>query len=167
MYTYWPVSPFLASGGLLPAAHGTHTTDARHQLFHRRPTASRLKSRKSFMRTVTPLDSFASSSTLRIWKDRRASLRQKGTGSVGELITDCAQACMADDLATVTERAMTCTRKWENIMRRTRQKKKLTCSMGDSIWDRRILAYTGYGTVSVFARRGKLCALKFEKKAVT
>ena len=40
------------------------TTDARHQLFHHQPAASRLKSRKSFMRTVTPLDSSASSSRL-------------------------------------------------------------------------------------------------------
>ena len=46
------------------------TTDARHQLFLRQPAASRLKSRKSFMRTVTSLDSSASSySRLRLWKD--------------------------------------------------------------------------------------------------
>ena len=45
------------------------TTGARHQLFHHQPAASRLKSRKSFMRTVTPLDSSASSSRLRLWKD--------------------------------------------------------------------------------------------------
>ena len=43
--------------------------DARHQLFHHRPAASRLKSRKSFMRGVTPLDSSASSSRLQLWKD--------------------------------------------------------------------------------------------------
>ena len=49
--------------------HGTQTTDARHQLFHHQSAASRLKSRKSFMRTVTPLDSSASSSRLRLWKD--------------------------------------------------------------------------------------------------
>ena len=49
--------------------HGTHTTDARHQLFHHQPAASRLKSGKSFMRTFTPLDSSASSSRLRLWKD--------------------------------------------------------------------------------------------------
>ena len=49
--------------------HGTHTTNDRHQLFHHQPAASRLKSRKSFMRTVTPLDSSASSSRLRLWKD--------------------------------------------------------------------------------------------------
>ena len=49
--------------------HATHTTNDRHQLFHHRPAASRLKSRKSFMRTVTPLDSSASNSRLRLWKD--------------------------------------------------------------------------------------------------
>ena len=45
------------------------TTEAKHQLFHHRPAASILKSRKSFMRTVTPLDSSASSSRLRLRKD--------------------------------------------------------------------------------------------------
>ena len=45
------------------------TTDAIHQLFHHQPAASRLKSRKSFMRTVTPLDSSARSSRLQLWKD--------------------------------------------------------------------------------------------------
>ena len=45
------------------------TTDARHQLFDQQPAASRLKWRKSFMRTVTPLDSSASSGRLRLWKD--------------------------------------------------------------------------------------------------
>ena len=45
------------------------TTDARHQLFNSRPADSRLKSQKSFMRTFTPLDSSASSSRLRLWKD--------------------------------------------------------------------------------------------------
>ena len=45
------------------------TTDARHQLFHHQPAASILKSRKSFMRTVKPLDSSASSSRLRLLKD--------------------------------------------------------------------------------------------------
>ena len=59
--------------------HTRQTTTARHQLFHHRPAASRLKSRKSFMRTVTPLDSSASNSTLRLWKDRRASISQNGT----------------------------------------------------------------------------------------
>ena len=46
-----------------------HTTDARHQLFHHQPATSRLKLRKSFVRTVTPLDSSASSSRLQLWKD--------------------------------------------------------------------------------------------------
>ena len=45
------------------------TTDARHRLFHHQPAASRLKSRKSFMCTVTPLDSSASSSRMLLWKD--------------------------------------------------------------------------------------------------
>ena len=45
------------------------TTDARRQMFHHQPAASRLKSRKSFMRTVTPLDSSASSGRLRLLKD--------------------------------------------------------------------------------------------------
>ena len=49
-------------------------TDARHQLFHHRPAASRLKSRKSFMRTVTP------TAALQRQPDRRASLRQHETG---------------------------------------------------------------------------------------
>ena len=34
------------------------------------------------------------------------------------------EACTPDDLATVTERAKACARKWENIVWRTRQKKK-------------------------------------------
>ena len=52
------------------------TPDARHQLFHHRPTASILTSRKrkSFMRTVTPLDSSASSSRLRLWKDSQTDV---------------------------------------------------------------------------------------------
>ena len=60
------------------------TTDARHQLFNHQPAASRLKSRKSFMRTVTPLDSSASSSRLRLLKDRLtdvpASVKMAGSG---------------------------------------------------------------------------------------
>ena len=47
----------------------TRKHNTRHQLFHHRPAASRLKFRKSFMRTVTPLDSSASSSRLPLWKD--------------------------------------------------------------------------------------------------
>ena len=125
------------------------------------------------MRTVTPLDSSASSSRLRLWKDSLtdvpASVKMglevveslpadlERTGSVGELLTDCApgwavqkmirrwgylddtqslncncgepqtmahllscrlldEACTADDMATVTERAKACARKWEKIV---------------------------------------------------
>ena len=149
-------------------------TDARHQLFHHQPAASRLKSRKSFMRTVTPLDSSASSCRLRLWKDSRtdvpASVKMglevaeslpAGSGEdwlcwralnrlrtgVGRAKTvmrrwgylddaqsvdcDCGEpqtmahllscrlldeACTADDLATVTERAKACAHKWEKIV---------------------------------------------------
>ena len=70
MYTCWPVSLLHTSGGLACRMERTRqTTDDRHQLFHHQPAASRLKSRKSFMRTVTPLDSSASSSRLQLWKD--------------------------------------------------------------------------------------------------
>ena len=186
VYTYWPVSPLLTSGGLLPAAWNVHdkrqTPDTRHQLFHHRPAASRLKSRKSFMCTVTPLDLSASSSRLWLWKDSLTdvpasvnmgvevaeslpagsgedwlcwrSLNRLRTG-VGRAKTvmrrwdylddaqsvdyDCGEpqtmarllscrlldeACTADNLATVTEPAKACARKWENIVWRTRQKKK-------------------------------------------
>ena len=54
------------------------TTDDRHQLFHHQPAASRLKSRKSFMRTVTPLDSSASSIRLQLWKDSLADDEEMG-----------------------------------------------------------------------------------------
>ena len=152
------------------------TTDARHQLFHHRTAASRLKSRKSFMRTVTPLDSSASSSRLRLRKDSLtdmpASVNMRlevaeslpaGSGEdwlfwralnrlrtgVGRAKTvmrrwdytddaqsvdcDCGEpqmmahllscrlrddACTADYLATVTERAKACARKWEGHDRR-------------------------------------------------
>ena len=83
------------------------TTDAKHQLFHHQPAASRLKSPKSFVRTVTPLDSSASSGRLRLWKDSLQTcqppskwdwrwpslcrLDLERTGSVGEPLTDCAQ----------------------------------------------------------------------------
>ena len=157
------------------------TTDDRHQLFHHQPAASRLKSRKSFMRTVTPLDSSASSSRLQLWKDSLTDVPSSvkmglevaeslpaGSGEdwlcwrainrlrtgVGRAKTtmrrwgylddaqsvdcDCGEpqtmahllscrlldeACTADDLATVTERAKACARKWENIVWRTRKKK--------------------------------------------
>ena len=50
------------------------TTDARHQLFHHQPAASRLKSRKSCMRKGMSLASSASSSRLRLWKDSLADV---------------------------------------------------------------------------------------------
>ena len=159
------------------------TTDARHQLFDQQPAASRLKSRKSFMRTVTPLDSSASSSRLQPWKDSLTdvpasvkmgmgvaeslpagsgedwlcwrSLNRLRTG-VGRAKTvmrrwgylddahsvdcDCGEphtmahllscrlpdeACTADDLARVTERANACARKWEkNGVKDTKEEKK-------------------------------------------
>ena len=150
------------------------TTDARHQLFHHQPAASRLKSRKSFMRTVTPLDSSASSTRLRLWKDslpdvpasvkmglevaeslpagseedwlcwRALNRLRTGVGraktvmrrwgylddaqsvvcycgepqTMAHLLSCCLldEACTADDLATVTERAKACARKWEKIV---------------------------------------------------
>ena len=145
------------------------TTDARHQLFHHQPAASRLKSRKSFMRTVTPLDSSASSSRLQLWKysltDVPASVKMRlevaeslpagygeawlcycaqGGGRAKTVMRrwgylddaqsgdcDCGEpqtmahllscrlldeTCTADDLATVTERAKACARKWEKIV---------------------------------------------------
>ena len=158
------------------------TTDSRHQLFHHQPAASRLKSRKSFMRTVTPLDLSASSSRLRLWKDsltdvpasvkmglegaeslpagsgedwlcwRALNRLRTGVGRAKTVMRrwgylddaqsvdcDCGEpqtmahllscrlldeACTADDLATVTERAKACARKWEEIVWRTRKKKK-------------------------------------------
>ena len=45
------------------------TTDVSHQVFQHQPAASRLKSRTSFMRTVRPIDSYASISRLHLWKD--------------------------------------------------------------------------------------------------
>ena len=77
------------------------------------------------MRTVTPLDSSASSSSLRLWehnlKDVLASVKMGlevaeawPAGSGEEWLLD--EACRADDLATVTERAKTCARKWEKIV---------------------------------------------------
>ena len=154
--------------------HGTYTPNDRHQIFHHQPAASRLKSRKSFMRTVTPLDSSASSSRLQLWKDSLTDVLSSvkmglevaeslpaGSGEdwlcwrainrlrtgVGRAKTtmrrwgylddsqsvdcDCGEpqtmahllscrlldeACKADDLAIVTERAKACARKWENIV---------------------------------------------------
>ena len=160
------------------------TTDDRHQLFHHQPAASRLKSRKGFMLTVTPLDSSASSSRLQLWKDSLTDVPSSvktglevaeslpaGSGEdwlcwrainrlrtgVGRAKTtmrrwgylddaqsvdcDCGEpqtmapllscrlldeACTADDLATVTERAKACARKWENIVWRTRKKRLIS-----------------------------------------
>ena len=66
----------LTPGGLLPAAWNAYdkTTDDRHQLFHHQAAASILKSRKSFMRTVKPLESSASSGRLRLWNDSLADV---------------------------------------------------------------------------------------------
>ena len=155
-------------------AHDKRQTPCKHQLFPHQPAASRLKSRKSFMRTVTPLDSSASISRLRLWKDSLTDLPASikmglevapslpaGSGedwlcwrAINRLRTgmglakivmrrwgylddaqsvdsDCGEpqtmaqllscrlldeACTADDLATVTERAKACARKWENIV---------------------------------------------------
>ena len=173
--------PHIRRTGACRMERTRQTTDSRHQLFHHQPAASRLKSRKSFMRTVTPLDSSASSSKLRLWKDSLtdvpASVKMglevaeslpAGSGEdwlcwralnrlrteVGRAKTvmrrwgylddaqsvdcDCGEpqtmthllscrlldeACTADDLATVTERAKACARKWEKIVWRTRKKK--------------------------------------------
>ena len=162
---------------VLPAAWNAHdkqqTPDTRHQLFHHRPAASRLKSRKSFMRTVTPLDSSASSSGLRLWKDSltdvpasvnmglevaeslpagsgedwlcwralnrlrigvgRAKTVMRRWGYLDDAVSGLRlrdpqtmahllpcrlleEACTVDDLATVTELAKACARKWENIV---------------------------------------------------
>ena len=114
------------------------------------------------MRTVTPLDSSASSSRLRLWKDSLtdvpASIKMRlevaeslpagfeedwlcwralnrlrtGVGRAKTVMRrwgylddaqsvdcDCGEldeACTADDLATVTERAKACARKWEKIV---------------------------------------------------
>ena len=46
------------------------TTDTRHQLFNHQPAASRLKSRKSFMHTVRPLDSSPSNTRLHMWNTK-------------------------------------------------------------------------------------------------
>ena len=116
--------------------HGTHTTnDRRHTpTVPSPPAASRLKSRKSFMRTVTPLDSSASSSRLRLWEhnltDVPASFKMGlvvaealPAGSGEDWLLD--EACRADDLATVTERAKTCARRWEKMIWSTWHKEKL------------------------------------------
>ena len=50
------------------------TTDTRHQLFNHMPAASRLKSRKSFMHTVTPLDSSPSITRIQMWNSKIADI---------------------------------------------------------------------------------------------
>ena len=84
------------------------TTDARHQLFHHQPAASRLKSRKSFMRTFTPPDSSASSSRLQLWKDSLtdvpSSVKMAGYGE------DCWR--VINRLRTGVGRAKTMMRRW-------------------------------------------------------
>ena len=154
------------------------TTDARHQLFHHQPAASRLMSRKSFMCRVTPLDSSASSSRLQLWKDSltdvpasvkmglevaeslpagsgedclywrainrlrigvgRAKTMMRRWGYLDDAQTvdcDCGEpqpmalllscrlldeACTADNLDTVTERAKACARKCVEIGRQNK-----------------------------------------------
>ena len=115
------------------------TTDARHKLFHHQPAASRLKSRKSFMCTVTPLDSSASSTgsvgepdCAQEWGRAKTVMRRWGYLDDDQSVDcDCGEpqtmahllscrlldeACTADDLATVTERAMEGARKWGEIV---------------------------------------------------
>ena len=94
-------------------------SDARHQLFHHRPAASRLKSRKSFMRPVTPLDSSASSSRLRLWKDSLTDV--PGSVNMGLEMAEYLPAGSGEDwlcwrslnrLRTGVGRAKTVMRKW-------------------------------------------------------
>ena len=167
------------------------TTDTRHQLFNHQPAASRLKSRKSFMRTVRPLDSSPSNTRLQMWNTKLTdvptstkmgleaaetlpagsdqewlcwrSLNRLRTG-VGRAKTtmrrwgyiddtqsvncDCGEpqtmahllccrlldeACAAEDLVTVTERAKACARKWQHIVWRTRKKKMGIYVISDSL----------------------------------
>ena len=160
----------------MPAAWNAHakrqTPDTHYSITFL--AASRLKSWKSFMCTVTPLDSSASSSRLRLWKDSltdvpasvkmglevaeslpagseedwlcwralnrlrtwvgRAKTMMRRWGYLDDAQSvdcDCGEpqtmahllscplldeACTADGLATVTERAKACARKWENIV---------------------------------------------------
>ena len=95
------------------------TTDARHQLFRHRPAASRLKSRKSFMRTVTPLDSSASSSRLQLWKDSLTDV--PASVNMGLEVAESLPAGSGEDwlcwrslnrLRTGVGRAKTVMRKW-------------------------------------------------------
>ena len=60
--------PHIRRRGARNAHDKPQTPDTNCSIMHR-PAASRLKSRKSLMRTVTPLNSSASNSRLRLWKD--------------------------------------------------------------------------------------------------
>ena len=95
------------------------TTDARHQLFHHQPSASRLKSRKSFMRTVTQLDSSASSGRFLLWKDSRTDVPASVT--MGLEVAESLPAGSGEDwlcwraltrLRTGVGRAKTVMRRW-------------------------------------------------------
>ena len=163
------------------------TTDDIDQLFHHQPAASRLKSRKSLMRTVTPLGSSASSSRLQLWKDsltdvpssvkiglevaeylpagsgedwlcwRAINRLRTGVGCAKTMMRwgylddaqsvdcDCGEpqtmahllscrlldeACAADDLVTVTERAKACARKWRTLCQgHERRRRSVTPSL--------------------------------------
>ena len=56
------------------------TTDARHQLFHHRPAASRLKSRNAHSHVARLVREQQQTAALERQPDRRVSLRQHGTG---------------------------------------------------------------------------------------
>ena len=43
------------------------------------------------------------------------------------------EACTADDLATVTERATACARKWENCVKDTKEEEEVTCTTGSNM----------------------------------
>ena len=111
--------------------HGTHTTDSRHQLFHHQPAASRLKSRKSFMRTVTTLDSSASSNRLQLWKDCLTDV--PASVKMGLEVAESLPAGSGEDWLccrafnrrrTGVGRAKTVMRRWERTRRVRRQQRE-------------------------------------------
>ena len=51
------------------------TTQASHQLYDHAPSAGRLKSRKSLMRTVTPLDSSPNYTSVQMWNNQLTDAR--------------------------------------------------------------------------------------------
>ena len=51
------------------------TTQTRHQLYDHAPSAGRLESRNSFMRTVTPLDSSPNYTRLQMWNNQLTEAR--------------------------------------------------------------------------------------------